>query len=580
MRTRQRKNRAFTWLLAAAALTASTAVFADNHNNPPGEPPPETPPETPPKTQPPKSGPRGLLDTLSGAWNDKKKPERHDAELRNRQKDNSGTPDVNAPTVRGESPDLKAQREKVDRLSGVKFGDIKTNPSPQASKRMLDRMRARADEMRRQIGRADRAEAGANAGRWGSFNNRWGPVADAIKSGESREAIRDKVRAVLENGGSPVTRKTPGPKVDIPLGEEALDAALTEAGLGHMTSGARAGAAGPSPEKKLADNVAALAEALRSGKRPEGIKGTDWASLADLFERDLAEMTASDSASAYRRKKLRARQMASIDDALKKAEAYIERVEGFADTLTPQQKRFFARAMAWRLHQARLAEARRRLRDAEAIERERQGEASGRTDATFTGAVGGAYGKAASVLQRVARQMETDGHGAPPPSDDLAEGESIIPEWFGKKNYRTRAEATRRYYQSELDDLEDIIAKAREQADRRDAQRLRFRLFQLESHDRLRARYKNDPGAAKRRLEAMKKYARELKASRQARIAEVAAPHQKRIDFLKEKVRAATERLEKMTGEDPDPAVDPSAPPTPAEDSSGNPTRPDDQQPE
>ncbi len=562
----KRQTRTWTWLLAAVALLASTVVLADHHNDPPPEP----------KPQPP--GPRGFLDTLSGTFDNNKKPEKHNAELRDKQKDNSSAPGVNAPTVPAQNPDLKAQREKVDRLSEVKYTDINVKPSPSAARRMLERMRGRADEMRRQADRADQAETARNAGRWGSFNERWSPVADGIKKKESREVLRDKIRAVLENGGSPVTRKSSTPGVNIPLGEEALDAALAEAGLGHMTSGAKAKAAGPSAEKKLSDNVAALAEAIKSGKRPEGIKEADWASLSDLFERDLDEMDATDTVSAQRRRKLRARQVAPIEEALKKAEAYIERVEGFADTLTPEQKRFFAKAMAWRLHQARLAEARRRLRDAEALDRERRGEASGRTDATFTGAVGGAYNKAASVLQKVARKMDTDGHGAPPPSDQLADNESIIPEWFGERNYRKRVEAMLRSYKSELDQLEGIIAKAREQAEKRDAQKLRFRLFQLESHDRLRARYTNDPEAAKRRVEALKKYAKELKASREARIAEIAAPHQDRIKVLRTRVDALQERLDKMTGEEPPAPESPPSQPTPAEDPGDSPTKPDDPQ--
>ncbi len=564
----QRQTRTLTCLLAAAALLASTVVFADNHNGPP-----------PPEPEPPR-GPGGFLDTLSGAFNDKKSPEKHSAELRDKQKDNSAPPGVNAPTIPAENPDLKAQREKVARLSGKKYTDVTANPSPSAARRELDRLRARADEMRRQTDRADQAETTKNAALWGAFNNRWSPVADGINSGESREAMRDKIRAVLENGGSPVTRKSSEPGNSIPLGEEALDAALTEAGLGHMTSAAKASAGGPSPEKQLSDNVAALAEAIKSGKRPEGIKRSDWASLSDLFERDLEEMNASDAVSAQRRRKLRARQLAPIESAIKNAEDYVDRVDGFADTLTPEQKRFFAKAMAWRVHQARLAEARRRLRDAEALDRERRGETSGRTDATFTGAVGGAFNKATSVLQKVARQMDTDGHGAPPPSDQLADNDTIIPEWFGERNYRKRVEAMLRSYQSELDQLEGIIAKAREQAERRDAQRLRFRLFQLESHDRLRARYTNDPEAAKRRVEALKKYAKELKTSREARIAEVAEPHQDRIKVLRVRVDALKERLDNMTGEEPPaPEIPPNQLP-PTDDSPDSPPKPDNQQTE
>jgi len=563
MRMRKRPLQTWTWLLAVAWLTAFTGVLAD-------DPPPK------PTPQPP--GPRGFLDTLGGAWNDKKPPKKHDAELRDKRKDRSAIPGVNAPTLPRGNPDLEARRRQVDRLSGITLGDITVNPSPSAARRELDRMRERADAMRRQIGRANHSEARNNAGRWGEFNGRWAPVADAIKSGASRDAVGDKIRAALENGGSPVTRKTPGSSVNIPLGEEALDAALTESGLGHLTTGAKASAGGPSPEKTLSDNVAALAEAIKSGKRPEGIKQNDWASLSDMFDRDLSEMTASDAVSAYRRRKLRAKQMASMDEAVKKAEAYIERVEGFADTLTPDQKKFFARAMAWRLLQARLAEARRNLRDAETLDRERGGEATGRTDATFTGALGGAFNKATNALQRVVREMETSGHGAPLSSDELAEG--IIPKWFDTKNYRDRVEAMRRYYQPELDHLEGLAAKAREQAQRRDAQRLRFRLFQLESHDRLRAQYANDPKAAKRRIEALKKYAKELEASREARIAEVAAPDQKRIEYLKDKLRALNERLENMTGEEPPVSADPPETPPPAKESEDSPTHSEDSLPE
>lgn len=522
-----------TWCLCVACvLCCSAVVGADDHDQPPSEPPPSKP------------APRGFLDALTNAWNRNHRPEITDAARRRNQRDDGPSTSVHAPTLPAQNPEIKARREQVDRLSRLKFSDMPSRPSPVAARRMLERLRQRAEQMRAQIELADTAEADANARRWHAFNDRWSPVAEAVKRGDDHETLRERVRHVLEQGGSAVTRRKPDPSVPVPVGRDALDAALAESGLGHLAAANKAREGGPSPEKKLSGSVAELAEMVKSGRRPAHMDPQDWSGLSDLFERDLAELEAADYASAYERRKRRAQQLAPIEEALRDAEAYIRRVENFAEALTPKERRFFAMAMAWRLHQARLAQARQRLRDAEELARERRGEPSDRKETTFTDALGGAYNKAANVLTKAMRKLDTDGHGPPPPSDQLAEG-LPFPEWFGYTNYKDRVEAQLRYYGSELAEIEDKINRARQDLEKRDAQRLRFRLFQLETHDRLRARYL-DEEAAKQRQKKLNQYAKELKEERDRKLETITAPHRKRLDYLREKVRSLQERLDKM----------------------------------
>lgn len=444
--------------------------------------------------------------------------------------------------------DLDERREELERLRGQTFGDTDPVSGTAAAERELERLRDRHRAMSEDVAYSDAAEAERIAGRRREFDDRWGPAADAVNGGRPSSEVSAAVDGALANGGSSSSRRPKAPLINFPLGTADRDAALEEAGLGGPPSN------NASDRPPLNPNISKLADAIKSGERPEGISEYDWARLSDAFEDDLANLDAEIVSIEQSSGDQRQKQLDPLEAAIEDAEAFIEKVKGFRDTLTDDEKEFFDKAMAWRLHKAKLAAAKQALRDAETLKKEREGQGQ-RPDDAIRGGLGGAYEKLTTAMEDVTRSMETSGHGQPPSSAQMDQfGLLQFPEWMEADTLSKRIKSKLRALRSELSQLEDLVNNAKRVIRRRDRLKLRMLQFQLEAHDRLRLRLRH-PIAASQRRTKLRESAKELRESRSQRIADLTSESQPRIEYLHEQIQLEEKRLRKAN--EPEPEADP-----------------------
>lgn len=458
--------------------------------------------------------------------------------------------DVNIGSLAGLDLDIDLRREELERLSGQTFGNTDPVSGTSAAERELERLRDRHRAMSEDFAYSDAAEAERIAGRRREFDDRWGPAADAVNGGRPSSGLRAGVDGALANGGSSSSRRPQAPLINFPLGTADRDAALEEAGLGGPPSN------NASDGPQLNPNISKLADAIKRGERPEGISEYDWARLSDAFEDDLANLDAEVASKEQARRDQRQKQLDPLEAAIEDAEAFIEKVKGFRDTLTDDEKKFFDKAMAWRLHKAKLAAAKQALRDAETLKKEREGEGKRPTDA-ITGGLGGAYKKLPSALEDAMRNMDTSGHSQPPSSAQMDQGGLQYPEWIGTYNLKDRVESKLHALRPELSQLEYLVNNAQRVIRRRDRLKLRMLQFQLEAHDRLRLRLRQ-PIAASQRRTKLRELAKELRESRSPRIADLKSENQPRIEYLRQQIQLEEKRLSVIEeANKPEPEPDP-----------------------
>ncbi len=499
----------------------------------------------------------GMTGVLSNTQLDEMTPEEFDAWRRSHRSDAPDFRDVDIGSLPELDLDLDGRREEVERLSGVDSSDVRPVSIRDRARAEMERLRARRAARAADLDRARRAAKAETDRRWQRFNDRWRPAAEAVADGSDSEGLNEAVNGALKDGASPVNRPPREPaNVDPTRGSGMRDDVLDAAGLNPN----RGKGPGPNnsptktPTRKMSDDIAALAEKINKGEKPSGISEADWARLGDTFDRDLADLAESEALSDGRRNKRRSNQSRPMDEAVRRAEELVDKLAEADDKLSPEDRRFMEKAIAWRLHQERLAAERRRLKEAEALERERNGEVTGRKDEVIGEGLGGAYDKARKALEKVAREMDLSGHGQPPESPALVEDGLKYPEWTGTPGYKDRIEAKLRYLRAQLSRLEAKVDKAERSVERRDALRLRMRQFELESADRLRLRL-TDPSAIELRRKKLFELAKELLDSRPKRIGELTDKYQPRIEFLRGQVADEMKRLNEI---EPDP-VDPPA---------------------
>jgi len=501
----------------------------------------------------------GMAGVLSNMQLDEMSPEEFDAWRRSHRSDGSDGRDIDF----GSLPefdldldlDLDGRREEVERRSEVKYSDAKPVTIRDRARAEMERLRARRAARAADRDRADRAAARENARRREAFNNRWRPVADAVADGANSNDLNEAVDGALNDGASPVNRPPREPaNVDPTRGSGMRDDVLDAAGLND--SGGGSGSKN-TPTKattnQMSDEVAALAEKITKGEQPSGISEADWARLGDTFDRDLADLAESQALSDGRQKNRRSDQSRPIDKAMDRAKELVDKLAEADDTLSPEDRRYIEKTVAWRLHQERLAAERRRLKEAEALERERNGEVTGREDEMIGKGLAGGYDKARIAIDNISRQIDLSSHSQPPESPALAEDGLTYPEWTGTLGYKDRIESKLRYLRAELSRLEDRVGKAERFVKRRDALRLRMRQFELESADRLRLRL-GDSEAIELRRKKLLEMAKELLDSRPGRIAELTDKYQPRIEYLHGQIDNEMKRLSEI---EPDPVDTP-----------------------
>ncbi len=534
------------WALAAAAIVAplvTAPCLADDE---------------------PKKERRGMVGVLSDKEYDDMSPEELDAMRRSRRSDAPDRRDINIGALPEFDLDLEGRREEVERLSGVDFSEATPVTERDAALADMERLRARRAELADDLDRADRAADRDSARRGEAFNDRWRPASEAVKDGADSGNLRKAVNGALKDGASPENRPLGQPgRVDPPRGSALRDEVLEAAGLNTDRDHGKGPNHSPTktPTGRMSDEIAALADKIAKGEQPSGISEVDWARLGDTFDRDRADLAASDAESVGDRRSRRSMRLSPMDEALHRAKEFVDRLAETDDTLSEEDRRFIEKTVAWRLHQERLAAERRRLKKAEALERERNGEVTGRMDDVIGKGLSGGYDKARKAIDNVSRQMDLGGHGQPPESPALYEDGLKFPEWTGTLGYKDRIEAKLRYLRAELSRLEAKVEKAERSVQRRDALRLRMRQFELESADRLRLRL-SDPSATELRRKKLLELAKELLDSRPDRIGELTDKYRPRIEYLRVQVADEMKRLSEI---EPDPVDPPAEEPGPVD---------------
>lgn len=493
---------------------------------------------------------KGIIGVLVNDKDEETAPEDLNKNNRSHSLDGPERRDINIGGLSGLDLDLDAYREEIERLNNQTFNNMEPVSGTTAAERELAQVRELNRRMKEELDYANAAEAARNARRFRELNDRWGPVADAVNGNRPSNEVRTAVDGALANGGSRSTRRRDTRLIDLPLGAADRDAAFEEAGLGGPPSN------DSSNGSRFNPNVSKLAEAIKRGERPKGISEYDWARLSDAFEDDFASLDAEISSrkrdQSYRRKK----QLEPLESVIRDAEEFAKKVKGFRDTLTEDEKKFFDRTVAWRLHKAKLAALKQALRDAETLKKEREGTGQRPTDTVTGKGLGGAYINAGTALENAMRPLDTSGHSQPPSSEQMDDGLQY-PAWIGMHNLKDRIESKLRALRPELSQLEYLINNAQRVIRRRDRLKLRMLQFQLEAHDRLRLRLRQ-PIATSQRRKKLRELAIELRESRAQRIADLKTEKQPRIQYLRKQVQLEEKRLSEIEdAEKPEPEPNP-----------------------
>ena len=199
-------------------------------------------------------------------------------------------------------------------------------------------------------------------------------------------------------------------------------------------------------DKKWADH----AEAIEAGTPPAGMSPLEWARLCDDYYWDKADMQA-DFASAHERLKRRLdRRTAALDKALREAREHAENVRKRWKDFSPGQRKFMARMMAWKLHQAELLAARQALADLKKLLADLEGSDKMRGDAIESEAVETTgYLLPDRIRQLVLREMQLSDATRYPSDVDLDAG---LPhnDWQAILAQPTRQEAKVKWLAEQL----------------------------------------------------------------------------------------------------------------------------------
>ena len=245
---------------------------------------------------------------------------------------------------------------------------------------------------------------------------------------------------------------------------------------------------------------AKYAEAIEAGKPPAGMNAMEWARLCDDYFWEKADMQA-DFASAHERlKRKMARRTDALARALREAKKHAQSMRKRWKDFSPGQRKFMARMMAWKLHQAQILTAKQSLMDLKKLLADLEGSDKMRGDAVEEEAVeGSGFLLADRLRQLVLREMQLSGARRFPSEADLDKG---LPhnDWQTILAQPTRQEAKVKWIAEQLRLANEELRHAEARVKAKDSAVLR----------RMRAEGES-PAAVRRK-------AKELEVSRKQRI--------------------------------------------------------------
>ena len=273
---------------------------------------------------------------------------------------------------------------------------------------------------------------------------------------------------------------------------------------------------------------AQYAEPIEAGKPPAGMNALEWARLCDDYFWEKADMQADFAAAHERLQRKMDRRMAALGKALREAKQHAESIRKRWKDFSPGQRKFMARMMAWKLHQAQLLAAKQAMKDLKKLLADLDGSDKMRGDAVETEAVEGTgYLLADRLREGVLREMQLSDATRFPSEADLDKGLSHN-DWQTILEQPTRQEAKVKWIAEQLRLANEELRHAEARVKAEDAALLR----------RMRAEGES-PAAVRRKAE-------ELDASRKRRIRRRQDEAREDVDQYRAYLAKETAALEKM----------------------------------
>jgi len=273
---------------------------------------------------------------------------------------------------------------------------------------------------------------------------------------------------------------------------------------------------------------AKYAEAIEAGKPPDGMNALQWARLCDDYFWEKADMQADFAAAHERLKRKMAHRTAALDKALQEAKKHAESVRKQWKNFSPRQRKFMARMMAWKLHQARILAAKEALRDLKKLLADLEGSDKMRGDAVEEEAVeSSGFWLPDKLRHLVLREMQLADATKFPSEADLDKG---LPhnDWQTILKQPTRQEAKVKFIVEQL---------------RLANEELRHAEARVKAEDAALLRCMRDEGQSP--ADVLRK-AKELDASRKRRIRKRQDEARKDVDHCRAQLARETAVLEKM----------------------------------
>ena len=281
---------------------------------------------------------------------------------------------------------------------------------------------------------------------------------------------------------------------------------------------------------------AARAEAIEGGKPPAGTDALEWARLCDDYFWEKADMQADFAAAHDRLARQMARRTAALAKALTEAKQHAESVRKRWEDFSPGQRKFMARMMAWKLHQARILADKQALAELKKLLADLAGSDKMRGDAIEAEAVeSSGYLLPDKLRTLVLREMQLSDATRFPSDADLDNG---LPhnDWQAILAQPARQEAKVKWIAEQLRLANEELRHAEERVKAADDARLRRMRAEGESPD------------------AVQRTAKDLDATRDRRVRLRKDEARKDVEQYRAQLTRETAALEKMRAPATEPA--------------------------
>ncbi len=478
--------------------------------------------------EPEKDG--GLLGALRGTHDPARQPRRSPPAAPAAERDKAAPPGPPVAPLARSVPDPKRLDEGIGKLESLGYGDVRPVADLEEARQQIARLRRQARAMRLRADERNIKTVNRMAERTRRVRDKWSTLIAALNDGKQRDSRQwfDVVKRTVqlpaaveaELDAAAQATKQADEALDLPsddelaaeLGEEPPPAE-DEKDLLKPVEEPKAETEVKRPE--LGD----LAKAIKGHAKPEEMPPLLWARLIDAFEKDVADLHAAVAAARKRLKDRSAAEFEPVAEALRAAQRTYSRIRESGG----KPPEWMRRQLAWRMHQAELAQMRLVRDDLKALAQERQGKASDRELWIRTDPLAPEH-----TLADLARLMQVDGRpGAPKPDafDDIAaeglgplypEGAGTVVD--GRVHYGNLVRANIDRLQGALRDVRRQIAHADEIVAAEDRRERLLKWSELLRQDRLEGRADHPIDRAQRRVALKEMYRDQLK-SRPDRVA-------------------------------------------------------------